>query len=145
MTSIDAAGQALADEMRADEVAQRAKMEALLPQILHAREAAKLDKELSPVLRQYIALNRREPVINGEAGVIGDLGKGGSTETDCRPLTDEQVIVLKNLGLLDIKWGPLDTLFKAAPTVMLKRILDTPGVRRAVEYDTLRVKRISDA
>lgn len=128
--------------MEADALAERAKVEALLLPVYQARLAKKQDEELSPVIKQYIELHDREPIIDGEHNLIARLQRGGGRAmTDVRPLTDDQVLWLKGMGLLDIKWGAFDVLRRAAPTTTLDAIVNTPGVRVAPEQYNLFVER----
>lgn len=115
----------------------------LLP-IFNARQMKKVDTEYTPTVRQFLELRanagNHEPLIDGEHGIVARLGKTSQTITDCRPLSDAQIMALKDLGLLSVNWQGFDTFRKAAPTVMLDSIATTPGVRTVSEGSSLHVE-----
>lgn len=129
-------------EVEAQEAKERAKVEALLGQIYRARQAAKLDGELSPVVRQWLELNGGESLVDGEGGYTGELSRTSRTVWDLRPLTDAQVLYLARAGLLTVSTGAFDALRKAAPSVLLDSIVNTPGVRTTNESSALQVKQL---
>ena len=132
-------------------IADQATIVAKLNDLFQARSlknaAAKVDSELTAIVKQWMQLNadgldqdaKGDPYLDdGEHGIRAKLESRRSTSWDLRPAPDAVILFLAGEGLLKVDNTAFESRRKTAPDV---RLDDALGYRNEGEESSLRFEK----